>query len=55
MAHDNLDMLLEVARLQREALTAVHAKHAAQQLGEDFVGLDDRRIEGSMRGEDRRG
>jgi hypothetical protein len=46
------DAILEIARLEREAVVRVHAKMAAQQLGEAFA---DRRDDASaMRGADRR-
>lgn len=37
--HDHADMILEVARMAREAQAHVHAKMAAKQMGEAFAGL----------------
>lgn len=37
------DILLDVARMQREAINNIAAKMASQQFGEAWVGLDDRR------------
>lgn len=39
------DIILELARIEREAYARVRAKIAAQQLGEAWIGLDDRRAE----------
>lgn len=49
-----VDVELEMLRTDRELLARVVAAQHAQQLGEDFVGLDDRRHGHAMRGEDRR-
>lgn len=39
------DVTIEMARIEREAYARVRAKIAAQQLGEAWVGLDDRRAD----------
>ena len=49
-----VDVELEILRTELELLGRVLSLIQAQQLGEAFVGLDDRRVAGSMRGEDRR-
>jgi hypothetical protein len=46
------EVILELAKLEREARARVLAKHAADQLGEAWIGLDTRRA--IPRGEDRR-
>ena len=51
---DRVELELEMLRTERELTERVIAKQAASQLGEDFVGTNDRRIAGSMRGVDRR-
>lgn len=48
------EAVIELAKLQREALERVVAKRAAEQLGEAWIGLDDRRHSTAMRGPDRR-
>jgi hypothetical protein len=49
------EMILEMARLEREAWAKIAAKHAASQLGEAWIGLDTRRVASSVaRGPDRR-
>jgi len=51
----DFDLDLEMAIMEREAYERVVAKMRAEQLGEAWVGLDDRRAEHSpMRGADRR-
>jgi hypothetical protein len=45
---------LEMLRIVRDAYERAVAKVHAQQLGEVFVGLDDRRHSTAMRGADRR-
>lgn len=47
------DIILEIARTERELRVRVLQKIAAQQLGEAWVGLDDRRAE-ERDGPDRR-
>lgn len=39
------DIVLEVARIEREARAEVLRRIAARQLGEAWEGLDDRRVE----------
>lgn len=52
--HD-IPIEVEVSRLQRETLAKVAAKMASQQLGEAWIGLDDRRhVTTLARGSDRR-
>ena len=46
------DITIEMARIERECYARVRAKIASRQLGEAWVGLDDRRSED--RGQDRR-
>jgi hypothetical protein len=42
--HDAPDPILDLIKLQRELFARIAAKHAAEQLGEAFEGLDlDRR------------
>lgn len=49
------DIALELSRITREAHTRVAVKMAAGQMGEAFVGLDDRRRDNTVaRGADRR-
>lgn len=49
------EVILEMARTDRELRARVLAKQQAQQLGEAFAGLDDRRDATSpLRGADRR-
>lgn len=48
------DIVLDMARLEREALTRCAARMSSQQLGEAFIGIDGRRRSAKMRGEDRR-
>lgn len=50
------EVILELARIEREARAKVLAKHAADQLGEAWIGLDTRRVHPSPipRGPDRR-
>jgi hypothetical protein len=51
----DFDIDLEMAIMEREAYERVVAKMRASQLGEAWVGLDDRRAELSpIRGSDRR-
>jgi len=50
----HVELELELLRTERELLARVVAARQAEQLGEDFVGLDDRRVVGAMRGPDRR-
>ena len=50
-----IEIELEMAWTQREALAAIHKRMAEQQTGEAFVGLDDRRHQTTLaRGKDRR-
>ena len=50
-----MDLEVEWSKTQREALAAIHKRMTAQQLGEAFVGLDDRRHQITVaRGKDRR-
>lgn len=52
---DPVDVVIEVARTEREAVRLILARKSAEQFGEAFVGLDDRRHEESrLRGSDRR-
>jgi hypothetical protein len=48
------EAFLEMLRTERELTERVVFKMASQQLGEAWVGLDDRRQHGAMRGPDRR-
>jgi hypothetical protein len=53
--YDACDMAIEFSRIEREAYANIAAKRASEQLGEAWVGLDDRRTTpNAMRGPDRR-
>jgi len=53
--YDPTDIVIEMAKLDCEARERIAVKRASEQLGEAWVGLDDRRQEPNpMRGPDRR-